>query len=218
MFKFIVLSITILSALATQQTPIPTIPDGYSLGSTTPTLHLEAFFDLACSDCQATWGLLEPILRNEYNVTTSKTLRFTVHLFPLAFHTNAFLLAQGARVIAENLSDIEDIFSYFNLIFKNQPDYYPTNTLNFTQNQIHQNLTNLVQSALPEYAAAFTTGLVYGSQADGEARISWKYGCSRAVTGTPTFLANGVEVDDAGDFTADDWRNFLNGNYNAISI
>ena len=45
---------------------------------------------------------------------------------------------------------------------------------------------------------------------DGAARASWKYGASRGVTGTPTFLLNGVAVADATpSWTLDDWTKVI---------
>ena len=83
MLKFATLLTLFLAAFASQDVPIPKIPDGYSLGSATPNLHIEAFFDLLCDDCRDTWAVLEPILRNEFHVATNQTLRFTIHLTTL---------------------------------------------------------------------------------------------------------------------------------------
>jgi hypothetical protein len=46
-------------------------------------------------------------------------------------------------------------------------------------------------------------------QYDLESRTSWKYGCSRGISGTPIFLANGVVLDGAESWQADDWKTFI---------
>jgi len=213
MLKVILATIFILGAFGSQDTPIPTKPDGYALGSTNPTLHIEAYFDLLCPDCRDSWNVLEPILRNEYNITTNQTLRFTIHLFPLPFHVNSFMVSQGAKVIGDNMKDIEDVFAYFNLILQNQESYYTAATLQFTQQQVQQNLTSLVCANLPQYAQIFPGSLQYGNSYDSQARVTWKYGTYKGVRGTPTFVANGIVIVGADNFNADDWRKFLNGSY-----
>jgi len=213
MFKLIFLALFALTAFAGQDVPIPAIPDGYSLGSNTPTLHIEAFFDLLCDDCRDMWIYLEPILRDEYHIATNQTLRFTVHLFTLLNHVNGLWANIGARVIAQNLKAPEDMFKYINLIFANQEQFYPSATVHLTQAQVIQNFVNVISTNMPEYADAIKNGIQYGSQADTEARYGWKYAISRNVASTPTFLANGVKVNGAENFQANDWRNFLNGGY-----
>ena len=36
----------------------------------------------------------------------------------------------------------------------------------------------------------------------------WKYGCTRGVQGTPTFFANGFEIE-AFSWTGEDWTDFV---------
>ena len=42
-------------------------------------------------------------------------------------------------------------------------------------------------------------------------RYAWKYGCSRAICGTPQFLVNGVMKPDGGDYNAKQWETFIDG-------
>jgi len=46
-------------------------------------------------------------------------------------------------------------------------------------------------------------------QYDIESRSSWKYGCSRGISGTPIFLANGVIIDGAENWDASTWTVFI---------
>jgi len=111
------------------------------------------------------------------------------------------------------VKDPADMFKFINLVFKNQGAYYTTATTYLTQEQVIEMFVGMISANMPEYAKAIQTQLQYGSQADTEARYAWKYACYRGVSATPTFLANGVVINGAGDFKADDWRNFLNGGY-----
>ena len=42
-----------------------------------------------------------------------------------------------------------------------------------------------------------------------DARYAWKYAASRAITGTPQFIVNGVHVPDAPTYTTAQWDNFI---------
>ena len=42
-----------------------------------------------------------------------------------------------------------------------------------------------------------------------DARYAWKYAASRAVTGTPQFIVNGVIVPTAPSFSLDQWTTFI---------
>jgi len=217
MIKLLFLNILVLSVLASQDTPIPHTPEGFSLGSKDPQLHIEAFYDLLCNDCKPSWEILEPILRNEYHITTNQTLRFTVHLYPFPCHVNSFITAQGARAIAANLRDIEDMFTYFNLIFDNQEQFFTFNVMNTTMGESYQSLVDLVRKNMPQYGDVFANSLGYGNVYDIEARTSFKYACTaRGVSTTPTYFANGVAINGAFDWKANDWRRFLNSGTNDI--
>lgn len=50
---------------------------------------------------------------------------------------------------------------------------------------------------------------LHNSDYDGEVRISWKFGCSRTVSGAPFYFVNNIKVDDAPGFAYNDWVNFL---------
>ena len=58
-------------------------------------------------------------------------------------------------------------------------------------------------------AVDFVPKMQWGTKEDGAARASWKYGASRGVTGTPTFLLNGVVADATPSWTLDDWTKVI---------
>jgi len=211
MLKFTLLALLILSIYA-DQVPIPPRPDGFSRGSNTPTLHIEAYYDLLCPGSKSAWGIIEPLLNNDYHIDTNQTLRFTIHMFPLPYHINAFFTAQGANVIYDNLKDSDDIFKYLNLIFANQAKFSTPGTVDQSQNQVIQNLIDLVKTNMPAYGDIFAKGITSGTY-NSEARMSWKYACYQGVTGAPIYFANGVKIDGAADFNGAQWKKFLNGSY-----
>ena len=48
-----------------------------------------------------------------------------------------------------------------------------------------------------------------------DTRVSWKTGCSRSVTGTPSFFVNGVPVQADASWTLDQWTALLDPLYSA---
>ena len=208
------LTLTVLalcSALAacSQYVPFPPTPDGYSIGSSNPILWIEAWLDLACSDCQASYPIIYAALQS-YNIKTNPDLKFTAHLFPLPYHRNAFILAQGARIIGDNAVNQQDVWDYFNLIFTNQAQFSGASTYNTTQYDVETNLSYIVSNALPQYNYTFFLNGLSNSTYNSEARVSWKYGCTRGVAGTPTYFANGIMIDGAEDFNnTKNWTDFF---------
>ena len=215
MLKFILLAVLVLTVTSrlSQNTPIPTTPDGYARGSETPELHIEAYYDLLCPGSQSQWNILEPVLRNTFNITNNQTLRFTIHLFPLPYHIHSFTVSQGAKIIAANQKKASDIFDYLDLIFRVQTSFETDFTFNKTQQQIKNSLNGYTTAEFPYVSNYFLSDLASGNQYDSDTRVSWKYGLSNRVTGTPTFFANGVAIDGGYTFTADDWTKFINGGY-----
>ena len=47
---------------------------------------------------------------------------------------------------------------------------------------------------------------------DIEARASYKFACSKGVAGTPIFFVNGVLLDGAEKWKAEDWKFFIRSN------
>lgn len=201
--------VLILLALCTltyseQIVPIPPSVDGFLLGSPTSKFQLEAFIDLMCPDSQAAWPILKKVIANvaQYGVS----LRF--HIFPLPFHDQAFLFAQGANFFITNGS-LSDIVNYTDLAFKYQDQYANAATMNLTKTQIVNSWVDTVAKAFPTYTRDEIYNAFTNSTYNSNARTSWKLGCHLGITGTPIFKANGVTIDRADDFDYAGWISFL---------
>lgn len=81
-----------LMAVVKFQIPLPKRPLGfiYKGGEPSAPIHLSAFVDLTCPDCQQAW----PTVKKVVDMYGPHTIQFTVQLFPLPYHTNAFMAAQ----------------------------------------------------------------------------------------------------------------------------
>ncbi|KAJ6852154.1 uncharacterized protein M6B38_256660 [Iris pallida] len=91
-----------------------------------------------------------------------------------------------------------------------QEKYYNAPTYNMSRSSIIEDLSELAvtvigKKSLPVFISGFNN-----SQTDTAARISFKYGCSRGVFGTPFFFVNGMLLPDYGstlDFKK--WRSVI---------
>ena len=82
------------------QIPLPNRPLGfvYNNGDPNAPVHLEAFVDMLCPDSQQAFPVLEKLA----HIYGPRTLRLTLQLFPLPYHTNAFVAAQVCKFVNIN--------------------------------------------------------------------------------------------------------------------
>jgi len=111
-------------------------------------------------------------------------LNFLMHTFPLPYHTNAFIA--------------------------NQAQFWNAATMNMTTFQVIAAMGSLVDMSGIMKGADWITG-VNDANLNMDTRISWKYGCSRGVTGTPTFIINGVYTSADDTWTEADWYALIDG-------
>ena len=97
--SYLLFTTALIAAKAVKaQIPLPKHPLGfvYNEGELSAPIHLEAFVDLTCPDSQQAW----PNIKKVADMYGPKTVQLTLQLFPLPYHTNAFLAAQ---VSSENM-------------------------------------------------------------------------------------------------------------------
>jgi len=201
----IIVALTLLNATLAQ-IPIPNRYDGFSQGDPSSPILFEAFFDLLCPDCAAAWPNIKQVLSYYNQPNTASNLRFYLHTFPLPYHRNAYLAAQGLHVIGDEAS--ASTWEYVDLMFDNQAQFWNDATAEDTTNQVIGDMGTLVQKGINFPINAWTAGLNNDSY-DGLTRISWKYGCSRGVSGTPFFFVNGILVQADPTWTLSDWRSII---------
>ena len=84
-------SAALISAVRSQ-IPLPKHPLGfvYHGGESSAPIHLTAFVDQTCPDSKQAW----PTVKKIADMYGPKVVQFTLQLFPLPYHTNAFIAAQ----------------------------------------------------------------------------------------------------------------------------
>lgn len=90
--------------------------------------------------------------------------------------------------------------------------YWNRQTKDLTAVQVTDKLYTLAKETFPalthEQWAKGMSGYG-GTDADSAARVSWKYTCSRTVSGTPMYTLNGVSLGADSDWSVDDWRKVI---------
>ncbi|CAF0752921.1 unnamed protein product [Didymodactylos carnosus] len=162
------------------------------------------YADLLCPDCQAAWPTILKVI--DYY---GPNIQVLLHPFPLPYHTNAFIAAQGLHVVSNVTNrDLNAIYLYATLIFQNQSTWYNRATIDMSTNEVVQSLATFVDKTQITTAAKFLAGL-QDDDINDQTRISWKYACSRNVASTPTFMINGVFVSADASWSLDDWKSVI---------
>ncbi|RCV32772.1 hypothetical protein SEVIR_7G014600v4 [Setaria viridis] len=178
------------------QIPIPARTDGFVYGGKPPawgeTVVVEAFFDPVCPDSRDAWPALKKAVEH-YGSRVS----VVVHLFPLPYHSYAFIACRSIHTV--NKLNPSFVYPLLEKFFKYQEGYYNQPTYTKSRATVVDEITkNLVVSIIGETnLAAYKAGF-NDSQSDQAARISFKNGCARGVTGTPYFFVNGIPINDSG--------------------
>lgn len=175
----------------------PTIParfDGfvYENRQVQPnSIQIEAFLDPVCPDSREAWPPLKRVLGSY-----GERLSLTLHPFPLPYHDNAFLSCRGLHVI--NRLNSSATYSLLELIFEHQEEFYNKPTFNLSRASVVNGMETLATKTVGNsYESTVASGFT-DPKTDSLTRISFKYGCSRGVFGTPFFFLNGFPLPDAG--------------------
>mgnify|MGYP005991106157 CR=1 FL=1 len=142
-------------------------------------------------------------LREHYGPST---LYYVQHVFPLPYHlTAAWVAAEGVQIV-NSLN--KDVFKWMDAVFENQESFGYADTVNKTRTEIIQQFGQLAEKSVGIPAQSFAAA--YADQnLNGAARISWKYGCSRGVSGTPFFFVNGVLAPADASWSLQQWQALL---------
>nr|XP_058943025.1 uncharacterized protein LOC131771270 [Pocillopora verrucosa] len=194
----------VLITAGNSQIPLPKRPLGfvYKGGEPTAPIHLEAFVDLTCPDCQQAW----PTLKKVADMYGPETVQFTLQLFPLPYHTNAFLAAQSVYAVEAYNTSL--VISWMDVIFENQNQLYDFQTMDKNRYDVINIIADL-GSKIDIDKTVIKDGLT-NTEYNEHTRISWKYGCSRTVSGTPFFFLNGVFVSQvSAAWTVEEWKQLI---------
>lgn len=178
------------------QSPIPSKYDGFAYGdgspaSLTQSIVIEAFFDPMCPDSRDAWPTLKKVIQDY-----SPHLSLIVHPFPLPYHDNSYIACRALHIA--NKLNASSTYPLLELFFDYQGKFSNAQTRDKTRASIIDDMANFAVTAVGNsFLPAFKSGFE-DWKTDSAARISFKYGCSRGVFGTPYFFVNGFALPGAG--------------------
>ncbi|XP_067933416.1 uncharacterized protein [Watersipora subatra] len=195
--------------LAHGQVPIPHRPLGfvYKNASHAAPIHLDVFFDLACPDSKMAF----PVMKQLADMYGDKTIKLKMLVFPLPYHRNAHFAAKATQAAYVNplngQSPDDAAVAWIQTAFTHQMKWSDSMTAQLNYDQT-QSLIASYSEALGYDAVAFKK-LMSSMTSDQNARVMWKYGCTRGVAGTPWFFVNGVYVGADGSWTVTQWKQVI---------
>ncbi|RZC69422.1 hypothetical protein C5167_032508 [Papaver somniferum] len=167
------------------------------------TIAIEAFFDPVCPDSRDAWAPLKSALQH-YGSRVS----LVVHPFPLPYHDNAFVTSRALHIV--NSLNPSATYHTLELFFKHQEKFYNKQTHELSRATIVDQVVKLVADATGNTSLSALESGFNNRKTDLMTRVSFKYGCTRGVFGTPFFFVNGFSLPDSGsaiDYKG--WRNII---------
>ncbi|KAF1773149.1 Thioredoxin-like fold [Phytophthora cactorum] len=201
--RFLLLSMALCGTVNTQR--IPRRPPGFTLGSGSADagVQLESYIDLLCPDSKSAYPGLKKLV--EHYAADELRVRFV--LFPLPYHQHAFATAEAAFTITTVLGD-KSFVTWLETIYANQDIFWNKATKDLSPVQVVGKLKTLAQKTFPSLTDKQwdeqMTGYG-GTDVDDHTRESWKYTCSRGMSGTPMYTLNGVPFEADADWTFEQW-------------
>ncbi|MQL83689.1 hypothetical protein Taro_016173, partial [Colocasia esculenta] len=193
--------------LGAAQVPIPAKYDGFVYQVGAPpgegSVVVEAFFDPLCPDSRDAWPPLRRVI-HEY----SPRVFLVVHPFPLPYHDNSFFSCRALHIA--NKLNKSTTYPLLEIFFKYQEKLYNSPTHKMSRESVIQHVVDLAVEAVGNSSRSALENGFEDRRSDMAARISFKYGCSRGVVGTPFFFVNGFPLPDAGDaLDYGQWRGII---------
>ncbi|CAI5702897.1 hypothetical protein KXD40_004130 [Peronospora effusa] len=201
--RFVLLYTALYSLVDAQM--IPRRPPGFTLGngSADAGVQLESYIDLLCPDSKSAYPGLKKIVQHY----ESDEVRVRFVLFPLPYHQHAFATAEASYTITIALGD-KRFTDWLEVMYANQDIFSNKASKDLSPIQVAAKLKSLAQKTFPSLTDAEWDSQMTGyggTAADVYSRESWKYTCTRSMSGTPMYTLNGVPFDAGADWTFEQW-------------
>ena len=192
----------LLLACFTLASTIPLSPTDYafSRGFAGSNVKVDMYIDLACSDTQAVWSTLNEVF-DAYNDKVS----FHVHVFPLPYHTWAFLASKSAHIVDSYGQDGE-VWAFMDKCFADQSAMLNKLSYHKTYEMMTRMMSEWVQDSSSVSEEDFEKGMA-SQTIEMNTRYMFKYATLHNIYGTPLYMINGVQDDSLETF--EDWSSTL---------
>ncbi|KAJ4964528.1 hypothetical protein NE237_016377 [Protea cynaroides] len=188
------------------QVSIPARFDGFMYKNRLPhadMIMIEAFLDPVCPDSRDSWPPLKRAL-DHYG----SRLSLIVHPFPLPYHDNAFVSSRALHIV--NKLNTSATYYLLEKFFKHQEKFYNQQTLQMSRASVVDHIVRFVSKAFGDDSSSAVASGFNDRNTDLATRVSFKYGCSRGVAGTPSFFVNGFPLPDTNStLDYNGWRSII---------
>mgnify|MGYP000020325512 FL=1 len=187
--------------------PVSATSNAFTRGEKSSEIGVDLYIDLGCSDCMNDWPMLSAVYEKY-----ASSVKFSYHLFPLPYHTWAFLLAKSAHVV--NLhgdSKSDDVFNFIDYAYlpESQALIYNSATTSDRYCDIQSIVSTWVVNSTTVTADVYADAMLNDSDAEMNTRYAWKQSSLAGVSGTPMYVVNGIKVEGLTD--AESWDKMFAG-------
>ncbi|XP_067664079.1 uncharacterized protein [Haliotis asinina] len=173
----------------------------YNGGNANAPVKVDAFLDLLCPDSKRAYGVIRQVV-DHYG---PHVVQLRVHIFPLPYHRNAFMAGKGAFAV-DKLTGGSRTFDWIHDVFDQMSMFSNGFTHGETGARVLTDLGTLAHG-LGIQTNDFENLMTQNEELELDARLAWKYGCSRAIHSTPMVMINDVlvNVQHPESLTYDQW-------------
>ncbi|KAG7387425.1 hypothetical protein PHYPSEUDO_014188 [Phytophthora pseudosyringae] len=202
----LMIAAALLLHVSSAQVPVPGETPGFTIGqgSGAAKVQLETYIGLLCPFSKAAYGGVKALAAHY----EPEEFRVKAVLFPLPFHQHGFTVAESVFTITSVLGN-DHFTPWLETLYENQERFWNKATKDLSAVQVTNELKELAKKAFPSLTdTQWEKGMTGygGTQADQHTRVTWKYACTRTVTGTPQYTLNGVPFNEAdSSWKLEDW-------------
>ncbi|XP_061190720.1 uncharacterized protein LOC133198718 [Saccostrea echinata] len=187
------------------QVPIPNRKLGYIYGDVKglTRINVDAFMGPVCPESKMAFPTLLQ-LANHYG---PNVLTLRMHMFPLPYHRNSFLVAMGAQIINQLSDSQQGVFNWTGNIY-NKIDSLSNNATKAMSETMVISMLSDIAVELGVQKSTFIQKMA-DPMVDEDTRVEWKYTCTRGISGTPMFTVNDVIVQADASWSLEEWKKVI---------
>jgi hypothetical protein len=184
--------------------PIPNRPSGFSKGSASASLHVEAFVDIQCPYSKKAWPTLLAV--SDHHGPEKVQLR--VQMLSMANHRQSWDVTKAIFAVVG--ADSDQFFKLATFLYERQEQFFNGPFKERTEVDLYSLIVRLLaefgyKTDLTEFIKRLESDDVFAA-----AKVPSRVAFSRGVWSTPTFFINGAEVTQlSSSSTLEEWTKIL---------
>ena len=182
--------------------PLSSSSYAFSRGFAGSNVQVDMYIDLTCSDTKDQWETLTQVF-TDYG----DKVNFLVHVFPLPYHTWAFLTSKAAHIV-DRYGAEGDIWAFMDKVFEEQETLLNKLSYHKTYEMVSRMVEEWAGDVTSVSSEDFKVGMA-SQDIEMQTRYMWKFATLHNMYGTPLYVLNGVQ--DTSLESYEDWSKTLDG-------